>query len=54
MSPLRLETVAAFVGGYFIFSALRLVLYKWGYAAGLRDGRREAVVVSVLSAAEGE
>jgi hypothetical protein len=45
--------VTAFAGGYVILSALQLVLYRWGYARGRRDGEVAAATDVLVSAIRG-
>jgi hypothetical protein len=45
--------VTAFAGGYVILSTLQLVLYKWGYERGRRDGEVTAATEVIVSALRG-
>jgi hypothetical protein len=53
MSLTPLTLVTAFAGGYVILSALQLVLYKWGYARGRRDGEVAAATDALILAIRG-
>jgi hypothetical protein len=43
----------AFAGGYLVLSALQLILYKWGYARGRRDGEVAAASDAIVAALRG-
>lgn len=45
--------VTAFAGGYVILSTLQLVLYKWGYERGRRDGEVSAATDALVLALRG-
>jgi hypothetical protein len=47
------EMVTAFAGGYVILSALQVVLYRWGYARGRRDGEVAAATDALILAIRG-
>ena len=50
MNLSALDTALLFGGGYTIVSSLQLVLYKWGYARGVRAGKAEGTAASILAA----
>jgi hypothetical protein len=53
MNLTALDTALLFGEGYVIISSLQLVLYKWGYARGVRAGKAEGTAATIVAALRG-